>query len=165
MAEQREQLKAQRVEIESLRGAAKHGRASADDSDDESTGDEHLTKKKKSSKHDSGALKTDALQAGKRFAVCNMLWIPPGAIQHLPLIADPPSDDEALDSADEQQMKASRIIFESLSAPLRPCVSTKWFRNRVSNIYIMHCLLTCLSIFAVSRRCQSHPLKSGPYPR
>ena len=64
------------------------------------------------------AIQIDALQAGKRFAVCNMLWIPPGAIQHLPLLADPPSDDEALEFADNQQIKASRITFESLSAPL-----------------------------------------------
>jgi hypothetical protein len=133
VAKQREQLKAQRLEIESLRTQSarnKHGRV--DSSESENDSDENIAKKVKSSKDDTGALQTDALQAGKRFAVCNMLWIPPGAIQYLPLIAHPSGDDEEPESEDEQTVEAAQAIYNSLANPLRRYVGIKWFRTRVS---------------------------------
>ena len=137
MAEQHEQLKAQRVELEALRTQAKnhkHAREGSSDSDD--TNGEIIKKKTKSRNDDTGALQTDALQAGKRFAVCDRLWVPPGAIQYLPLIANPPNEDDEPESADEQQTDVAHAIFNSLAAPLRSYVGAKWFRTRVSTFIV-----------------------------
>jgi hypothetical protein len=102
-----------------------------DDSDDEI-----IKKKTKSKNDDTGALQTDALQAGKRFAVCDRLWVSPGAIQYLPLVANPSSEDDEPESVDEQQMDVARAIFNSLAVPLRNYVGAKWFRARVSNLIV-----------------------------
>lgn len=110
----------------------KHDREDSSDSDD----GEIISKKTKRRNDDTGALQMDTLQAGKRFAVCDKLWVPPGAIQYLPLIANPPSEDDEPELADEQQMDVARAIFNSLAVPLRSYVGAKWFRTRVSNLII-----------------------------
>ena len=56
------------------------GHRSVDSDSDNSEDDEHITKKGKKGTDDHGALKSDALQAGKKYAVCNALWVDPAAI-------------------------------------------------------------------------------------
>jgi len=112
----------------------KHAREGSSDSND--SDDEIIKKKTKSRDDNTGALQMDALQAGKRFVVCDKLWVSPGAIQYLPLVANPHSEDDEPESADEQQMDVAHAIFNSLAVPLRSYVGAKWFRARVSNLIV-----------------------------
>ena len=112
----------------------KHAREGSSDSND--SDGEIIKKKTKSRNDDAGALQTDALQAGKHFVVCDRLWVLPGAIQYLPLVANPSSEDNEPESADEQQMDIAHTIFNSLAVPLRSYVGAKWFRARVSNLIV-----------------------------
>ena len=93
-------------------------------SDDEDA--ETITKKKKTNVGDIGGLKTDALQAGKWFAVCNSLWVDPASIKHISTLVNPA--DPASDEPDELWEQAE-AIFKSLPGSLHPHVGTKWFRE------------------------------------
>ena len=103
------------------------------DSDDTDDG-ELVTKKGKTNSDDHGALKSDALQAGKKYAICNVLWLDPGVIRQVGYIAKEGSEAELSDGAEDLKKRAQDIL-SSLPAPLRPHVGTRWFRERVRSIH------------------------------
>jgi hypothetical protein len=141
IAEQRQRIKEQNMEIERLKANATH-RSAPDDSSDE---EEHITKKKRTNKEDNGALKTQALHAGKRYAVCNSLWISPAVLGYLALQAksDSGSDTES-ESEDSAELKEqAAAIYNAIVPPLRPHVGSRWFSKRVYNIIIIS--FQCLS--------------------
>jgi hypothetical protein len=119
-------------ELEQVRGATTNHHATNPDSDTDDG--EHVTKKGKTSSDDHGALKSDALQAGKKYAVCNLLWLDPGVIRHVKHIAMEGSDMELSDEPEDLKEQAQNIL-KTLPAPLRPHVGTKWFRERVRSIH------------------------------
>jgi hypothetical protein len=109
-------------------------------SDSDSSGDnEAVTKKGKRGNDDHGALKTDALQAGKRYAVCDELWIDPAAIRHIVYVSKSGSDTELLSDGPEEVKEQAKSILKSLPAALRPHIGTRWFRERVRATNNMPC--------------------------
>jgi hypothetical protein len=106
---------------------------------DGSEDEDHISKKGKRGNDDYGALKTDALQAGKRYAVCDLLWIDPVSIQYLGSISKTSSETESLSDGLEDVNKEAQSILKSLPAPLRPHVGTKWFRERVRSKTNLSC--------------------------
>jgi hypothetical protein len=106
---------------------------------DGSEDEDHISKKGKRGNDDHGALKTDALQAGKRYAVCNMLWIDPASIRYLASISKNSSETESLSDGPEEVNKEAQSIMKSLPAPLHRYVSTKWFRERVRSKTNLSC--------------------------
>lgn len=129
VADQREQLKHLSQENERLK---------AQQNNEDTSSDEEGPKKKKRT-GDIGALKTDALQAGKKFTVCDKLWLKPGTLGYISLLADSREDEDLSnvddDDDDDESAEAkaeAEVLFKALPAQLRPYVGTGWFRERVS---------------------------------
>ena len=109
------------------------------DSDESET----IMKKRKTSNDDFGGLRTDALQAGKRFAVCNNLWVDPTVVSHLVTLTDSGTDAEPASDEPTELREQAEAIFRSLPTSLRPHVGTRWFRKRVS---VSYCLIPWFSL-------------------
>lgn len=124
-ATQRDLIREQKHEIARLAG---------DPASDPEPESEASPKKKKRIGGDDRTGK-DALQAGKYFAVANMLWVSPGVLRYLTLLQGDPEDlggGEEDDDDDGALREEAEQIYRALSAPLRPYVGEGWFRERVS---------------------------------
>lgn len=132
----RQTIRQQTLEIEKLKA-----QVTGDEPEADGTDNPRSAKKAKSSSQsaDIKQLRKDALQAGKRYAVCNSLWMNPGAIRYLALLKGDNADDELEEPGDpdesdeDNEMKEqAQGIYHSLPAHLRPHVEKPWFKERVS---------------------------------
>lgn len=79
------------------------------------------------------------MRAGKRLAICDLLWIEPMALSYLAVQENDKVPDELAElegdhENSEELEKAKRqaqLMYEKLPAQLREHVSTDWFRERV----------------------------------
>lgn len=133
MADQRQQLKEQAIEIEKLKAEQ------ALTTESHGCEDRGPSKKLKHDSRDLGSIRTDALRAGKRLAICDLLWIEPMALSYLAVQENDKVPDELAElegdhENSEELEKAKRqaqLMYEKLPAQLREHVSTDWFRERV----------------------------------
>jgi hypothetical protein len=135
---QRQIIHEQALQIEQLKAHA-HEPDNSSDSDGQNP-----PKKKKlvADQHSNGtsALRKDALQAGKRFAVCDILWPDPAAIRYVAIHNQGSESEphEATESDEDEEVKVQAArIFRSLPANLRPYVKEAWFRERVSHLLLV----------------------------
>jgi hypothetical protein len=121
-------LRQKNIELEKLKASTNTNcpNEHSDDSDES----EPIAKKMKTSDNDPDGLRTDALHAGKRFAVCNNLWVDPAAITHIASLTDSDAADPSEESIGLREQ--AEAILRSLPPSLHPYVGTKWFRKRVS---------------------------------
>jgi hypothetical protein len=137
IANQRQHIKEQNKEIEQLKRAVTHHPHS--DNDDNSDEEEHITKKTKHDKSDDGALRTQALHAGKRYTVCNSLWINPAVLGYLALLSKADSGSNSEPDEDSIELKElATAIYGTLPGPLRPHVGSQWFSARVGSYYKLY---------------------------
>jgi hypothetical protein len=134
----RQTIRTQALEIERLKALI-----TGDSGPNESGSDNEIPRAKKAktsetakSSDKESALVKDAMQAGKKFTVCNLLWTTPGAIRYLVHLSNHKSEDltESDDDSDETTKDQAQLIYHSLSAHLRPYVKTSWFRTRVRHL-------------------------------
>lgn len=139
MADQRQQLKEQAIEIEKLKAEQ------ALTTESHGCEDRGPSKKLKHDSRDLGSIRTDALRAGKRLAICDLLWIEPMALSYLAVqendkvpneLAELEGDHENSEELEKAKRQA-QLMYEKLPAQLREYVSTDWFweRVRVFKIY------------------------------
>lgn len=122
------------MEIEKLKAllTRSQGTNESVDSDDE------IPQAKKAKIASLAALAKDAMQAGKKFTVCNSLWTDPGAIRHLALLRNKESEDLGLTESDDDEgqiKEQAQMIYQSLPTHLRTYVKEAWFRTRVSYLF------------------------------
>lgn len=90
--------------------------------------------KKGNSKSDDDALRKDALQAGKEFAVLHALWTDPGVVSYVALFNNDGSEGDISDESDsDEEIRAkAKQIYDMLPAHLHMHVRKPWFKERVS---------------------------------
>lgn len=132
----RQTIRTQALEIEKLKALI-----TGDSGPNESGSDDEIPRAKKaktksSSQESESALVKDAMQAGKKFTVCHLLWMNPGAFRYLAHLSDRKSEDltESDDDLDETTKDQAQLIYHSSSAHLRPYMKTSWFRTRVRHL-------------------------------
>lgn len=125
------------MEIEKLKADCRQDSATNSNKDREDGGP---SKKVKRSSTDQGSVKTDALRAGKRLAICDLLWIEPMALSYVAVQGGNEAADELAeledDEENEEELERARtqaqLIYEKLPVQLRDHVGTRWFQQRVS---------------------------------
>jgi hypothetical protein len=119
------------------------GRHHVDSDSDDSKDSGQIMKKGKAGSNDHGSLKTNALQAGKKYAICNLLWLDPAAIWHIAYITKASSEMELLLDGPDDLKEQAQDILRSLPVPLHPHIDTRWFKEQVHRI----CNISYLFIF------------------
>jgi hypothetical protein len=92
--------------------------------------------KKGNNKSDDDALRKDALQVGKEFAVLHTLWTDPGAISYVALLNNNGSEGDLSDESDsDKEVRAkAKVIYDMLPAHLRMHVRKPWSKELNCNL-------------------------------
>lgn len=87
------------------------------------------------------------MRAGKKFAVCDRLWLQPLSLPMLHVLAKAPNDDEPETTMEDfsdipqdeliKPKEEAELIFASIPEHLRPYVGETWFRERVSTMSLI----------------------------
>ena len=134
VADARQQLKDQAAEIEHLgqKRAAKG----------EHNANQHVPKRSKVEfDNDRGGIREDTLRTGKKFTVCDRLWLQPLSLPMLHVIANSHNNNDAEMAMEElidipqdelaKPKEEAELIFTSIPEHLHPHIDKDWFREHV----------------------------------
>lgn len=77
----------------------------------------------------------DALQAGKKFAICVVLWMNPETLHYVNLLCEDTEATFLTDDVNQDAMDEAREIVNLLPVSLKLYTRKRWFRERVSGSF------------------------------